>query len=217
MAAVCEAAGLRHVAIDGKAVRSALRNTFSGCLHLVSAWAAENRLILGQEAVGSHEIAAIPELLKVLDLHGALVTFDAAGCQKEIAGQVREQGGDYSLAVKGNQSALHDAVLAAFGRAFETDFAGLQFDEDERADTAHYYVTSLRGTAAELGPWSAATGGGGRAALGARRGVPRGRQPDGGRVRRGEPRADPAGGGVAAEAGPGQGGYQGQAADCGPG
>ena len=87
MGAVCEATGLRHIAIDGKAVRGAKRATFSGCLHLVSAWAAENRMALGQQQVadGSHEIAAIPELLRVLDLHGALVTIDAAGCQKGIA------------------------------------------------------------------------------------------------------------------------------------
>jgi predicted transposase YbfD/YdcC len=197
MAAVCAATGLRHVAVDGKAVRAAPRETFSGCLHLVSAWAAENRLILGQQAVadGSHEIAAIPELLRVLDLHGALVTIDAAGCQKGIAGQIREQGGDYLLAVKGNQPALHDAVLAAFGRALEADGGGPAQDDYEaverahgrreeryvavlydpeglppgwpdvkaavlvmrgrevngaRTDTAHYYITSLRGTAAEL-------------------------------------------------------------------
>jgi predicted transposase YbfD/YdcC len=198
MGAVCEAAGLRHVAIDGKAVRSAPQDTFSGCLHLVSAWAAENRLILGQQAVadGSHEIAAIPELLKVLELKGALVTIDAAGCQKEIAKQVRTGGGHYLLAVKGNQPALHDAVHAVFDRACEADFLGVKHGcheqvEDahgrheeryvtviydpqglppewpdvaavilvgrerevkgKRADTAHYYVTSLRGTAAELG------------------------------------------------------------------
>jgi predicted transposase YbfD/YdcC len=198
MAAVCEAAGLRHIAVDGKAVRAAPRNTFSGCLHLVSAWAAENRVILGQQAVadGSHEIAAIPDLLRVLELKGALVTIDAAGCQKEIAKQVRDGGGDYLLAVKGNQPALHDAVYAVFDRACESDFAGVRHDEHEqvenghgrheeryvtviydpeglppewpdvaavvlvgrerevnakRADTAHYYITSLRGTAAELG------------------------------------------------------------------
>jgi predicted transposase YbfD/YdcC len=198
MGAACEAAGLRHVAIDGKAVRAAPGNTFSGCLHLVSAWAAENRLILGQRAVadGSHEIAAIPELLRVLELEGALVTLDAAGCQKEIAEQVRAQGGHYLLAVKGNQPTLHEAVLAVFDRACEADFAGVEYDgheaiEDghgrheeryttviydppglppdwpdvaavvlvgrerevngENASTAHYYVTSLRGTAAELG------------------------------------------------------------------
>jgi predicted transposase YbfD/YdcC len=198
LAGACEAAGLRHIAIDGKAVRSAPRGTFSGCLHLVSAWAAENRLILGQEAVadGSHEIAAIPDLLRVLELEGALVTLDAAGCQKEIARQVRGGGGDYLLAVKGNQPALHEAVQAVFERAFEADFAGVRHDghesvEDghgrheeryvtvvydpqglppewpdvaavvlvgrerasggERAETVHYYITSRRGTAAELG------------------------------------------------------------------
>src|SRR5262245_56796064 len=124
MGAVCEATGLRHVAIDGKAVRSAPRATFSGCLHLVSAWAAEDRLILGREAVadGSHEIAAIPERLKVLELKGALVTIDAAGCQTAIAGQIRQAGGDYLLAVKGNQPMLHEAVQAAFDRACEADF-----------------------------------------------------------------------------------------------
>lgn len=198
MVAACEATGLRHVAIDGKAVRSAPRPTFSRCLHLVSAWAAENRLILGQEAVadGSHEIAAIPELLRVLDLKGALVTIDAAGCQKEIARQVRDRGGDYLLAAKGNQPALSEAVQAVFDRACEAGFAGVEHDEHEavedghgrheeryvtvlydpeglppgwrdvaavilvgrgrevkgqRTDTAHYYITSLRGTAAELG------------------------------------------------------------------
>lgn len=198
MGAVCEAAGLRHIAVDGKSARSAPRGTFSGCLHLVSAWAAENRLILGQAAVadGSHEIAAIPELLEVLDLTGALVTLDAAGCQKGIAEQVRAGGGDYLLAVKGNQPALHEAVLAVFDRACQADFAGVEHDGHESAEdghgrheersvtvvydpeglppdwpgvaavvlvgrereakganasTAHYYITSLRGTAAELG------------------------------------------------------------------
>lgn len=198
MAGVCEAAGLRHIAIDGKAVRAAPGNTFSGCPHLVSAWAAEDRLILGQAAVadGSHGIAAIPELLKVPELKGALVTLDAAGCQKEIAKQVRGQGGDYLLAVKGNQPNLHDAVRAVFDRACEAEFAGVVHDGHEsvedghgrheeryvtviydpeglppewpgvaavvlvgrerevggvNASAAHYYVTSLRGTAAELG------------------------------------------------------------------
>jgi predicted transposase YbfD/YdcC len=198
MAGVCEATGLKHVAIDGKAVRSAPRGTFSGCLHLVSAWAAESRVILGQQAVadGSHEIAAIPELLKVLDLKGALVTIDAAGCQKAIAEQVRGRGGDYLLAVKGNHPTLHAAVYAAFDRACDADFAGVEHDSHEEADDAHgrheeryttviydpeglppewpdvtavilvgrerevkgkrtdathYYITSLRGTASELG------------------------------------------------------------------
>ena len=139
MAGACEAAGLKHIAIDGKAVRSAPKRTFSGCLHLVSAWAAENRLILGQQAVadGSHEIAAIPELLRVLDLKGALVTLDAAGCQKEIARQIRDQGGDYLLAVKRNQPTLHDAVYGVFDWACDADFAGVPHDGDERIEAGH--------------------------------------------------------------------------------
>ena len=125
LTAVCEATGLKHVAIDGKAVRAAGGSTFSGCLHLVNAWSVENRMILGQEAVAdkSNEIAAIPKLLEVLDLRGALVTIDAAGCQKAIAAQIRSQGGDYLLAVKGNQPALEAAVQRVFEEAAETDAA----------------------------------------------------------------------------------------------
>ena len=197
MGAVCEATGLRHIAVDGKSARSAPRSTFRGCLHRVRAWAAESRRILGQQAVadGSHEIAAIPERLKVLELEGALVTIDAAGCQKEIARQVRGQGGDDLRAVKGNQPALPAAVHAAFDRLVEAEFLGVRHDGAEaiddahgrheersttvlydpqgrppewpgvaavilvgrerevkgiRTDTAHYYITSRRGTAAEL-------------------------------------------------------------------
>jgi predicted transposase YbfD/YdcC len=149
MAELCEAAGLKPVAIDGKAVRSAPGDTFSGCLHLVSAWAVENGVILGQEAVadGSHEIAAIPALLRVLDLKGALVTIDAAGCQKGIAAQIRDQGGDYLLAVKGNQPALQRAVRAAFERAGEGEFAGCDTSaavEDGHGRHEERYVTVIR-------------------------------------------------------------------------
>jgi predicted transposase YbfD/YdcC len=139
MAAVCAAAGLKQVALDGKAARRAPRNTFSGCLHLVSAWATENRLILGQESVadGSNEIAAIPELLRVLELKGALVTIDAAGCQVEIARQIRTQGGDYLLAVKGNQPSLQAAVQAVFDRACAVDFEGVSHDMHATVESGH--------------------------------------------------------------------------------
>jgi predicted transposase YbfD/YdcC len=148
MADLCTATGLRPVAIDGKAVRSAPGDTFSGCLHLVSAWAVENGLILGQEAVadGSHEIAAIPELLRALDLKGALVTIDAAGCQTAIARQIRAQGGDYLLAVKGNQPGLQRAVHAAVERAAEAGFAGCDTAasvEDGHGRHEERYVTVI--------------------------------------------------------------------------
>jgi predicted transposase YbfD/YdcC len=139
MAEICQAAGLRHIAIDGKAARSAPRGTFTGCLHLVSAWAVENRLILGQRAVadGSNEITAIPELLRLLDLNGALVTIDAAGCQTAIAEQIRDGGGDFLLAVKDNQPTLYEAARAAFERACEVDFVGAEHDGHEEVEDGH--------------------------------------------------------------------------------
>jgi hypothetical protein len=105
VAAACQRSGLVPVAIDGKAVRSAPANTAAGCLTVVSAWATEQRLTLGQVVVpdGSNEIGVIPELLRALDLTKAIVTIDAAGCQVANAALIREQNGHYLLAVKGNQ------------------------------------------------------------------------------------------------------------------
>jgi predicted transposase YbfD/YdcC len=159
MADLCAATGLRAIAIDGKACRAAPADTFSGCLHLVNAWAVENRLFLGQVAVapGSHEIAALPELLRVLDLSGALVTLDAAGCQKAVVQQVRAQGGDYLVAVKGNQPALERAVRAAFERACATDFAGCSMAatvEDGHGRHEERYVTVLRDPAGLPDEWA---------------------------------------------------------------
>jgi predicted transposase YbfD/YdcC len=126
MARLCESTGLVHVAIDGKSARSSAKDTFSGCLHLVGAWAVENRLILGQRSVpdGGHEITTVPDLLAALDLTGAVVTLDAAGCQKATVEQIRQQGGDYVVCVKGNQKGLRDAVAGVFERAGDAEFAG---------------------------------------------------------------------------------------------
>ena len=148
MADLCEATGLKLIAVDGKACRGAPGGAFSGCLHLVSAWAVENHLFLGQVAVadGSHEITAIPELLKVLDLKGALVTIDAAGCQQHILEQIRGQKGDYLVAVKGNQPTLERAVHAAFERAGEAEFVGCPMagsQEDAHGRHEERYVTVI--------------------------------------------------------------------------
>jgi predicted transposase YbfD/YdcC len=148
MADLCEVKGLKPIAVDGKACRPADGDTFTGCLHLVSAWATENGLILGQEAVadGSHEITAIPELLKALDLKKSLVTTDAAGCQTEIVGQIRSQGGDYLIAVKGNQPELLAAVGAVVERACEAEFAGCSPSESVKSGpgrTEERYVTVI--------------------------------------------------------------------------
>src|SRR4051794_33585390 len=130
LAAACEATGLVPVAVDGKSARRAKRDTATGCLTVVSAWATESRLALGQVAVpdGSNEVAAIPDLLRTLDLAGAIVTIDAAGCQTGNAAEIRRQGGHYLLAVKGNQPTLREAVEAVFERADANGFAGVRFD-----------------------------------------------------------------------------------------
>jgi predicted transposase YbfD/YdcC len=139
MAAACEATGLIPVALDGKSARSAKRSTATGCLHVVTAWTAENRLVLGTASVadGANEIAAIPELLRVLDLAGAIVTIDAAGCQVENARIIRKQDGHYLLTVKDNQPTLRAAVEAAFDQACEADFVGARTDGHEEVDDGH--------------------------------------------------------------------------------
>ena len=139
MAAACAATGLTPIAIDGKSARSAKRNTATGCLTVVSAWATENRLTLGQVAVpdGSNEVAAIPELLRVLDLSGAVVTIDAAGCQVANAQEIRRQGGHYLLAAKGNQPTLHAAIGAVFERADAAGLEGVRFDHHTTAGDGH--------------------------------------------------------------------------------
>ncbi|MBL8796507.1 MAG: ISAs1 family transposase, partial [Planctomycetia bacterium] len=103
----------RGIAIDGKTLRrSCDRASGQGSLHLISAWAAENHLTLGQLALDgtSNEITAIPELLQLIDVTGAIVTIDALGCQKHIAAPLRAGGGDYVLALKDNQPTLHADV-----------------------------------------------------------------------------------------------------------
>jgi predicted transposase YbfD/YdcC len=115
----------QHIAIDGKTLRGSF-DTAAGRnpLHLVSAWATEARLTLGQIAVDSksNEITAIPLLLELLDLQGATVTIDAMGCQKDIAAKIVERGGEYVLALKGNHEHLHQAVADEFSAAVEADF-----------------------------------------------------------------------------------------------
>ena len=154
-----ERLGLKHVAIDGKTVRRSFdRATAKNALHLVSAWSVENHLTLGQQAVDgkSNEITAIPELLRLLELEGAIVTIDAMGCQKSIAQDIVDGGGDYVLAVKDNQPTLHRTLQEHFLQLHETDFAGAEVrrwvtreKKHGREAERHYYVTpvpeSLRG------------------------------------------------------------------------
>jgi len=138
--ALHEATGGQLISIDGKALRRSLsRKSGKAMLHLVTAWASENGLTLGQVACveKSNEITAIPELLKLLSLKGSTVTIDAMGCQKEIAAQIREQTGHYVLALKGNQSGLQEDVQELFIQAIDTDFAETSHDVYETCETAH--------------------------------------------------------------------------------
>lgn len=101
------------VAVDGKVLRRSFdRASGKSALHMVSAWGCEQRLVLAQIATDakSNEITAVPKLLKMLALEGTIVTADALNCQRSIAQQIVDQGGDYALALKGNQGTLYDDV-----------------------------------------------------------------------------------------------------------
>jgi predicted transposase YbfD/YdcC len=127
--ALQEATDRRVIAIDGKTLRRSFdRARGKSALHLVHAWATANHLLLGQVAVDekSNEITAIPELLKLLELSGAIVTIDAMGCQKEIARTIREEGADYVLALKGNHEHLHGQVVAFWEGAYRRGFTGYE-------------------------------------------------------------------------------------------
>lgn len=153
MEALVEATAGRIIAVDGKTLRHSFDTAAGkGPLHLVGAWATANRLLLGQQAVDSksNEITAIPELLKILDLSGAIVTIDAMGCQKAIAAQIVHAGADYVLAVKDNQESLHHDVQQRFIDGLEKDFAGIAHhehrtvDEDHgRVETRHYHIIAV--------------------------------------------------------------------------
>ncbi|PZU98525.1 MAG: ISAs1 family transposase [Leptolyngbya sp.] len=120
------------VAVHGKTLRQSYnRGQGKGAIHRVSAWAAENRLVLGQVKVDekSNEITAIPELLKVLALNGCIVTLDAMGTQKTIARQIIDQGADYILSLKGDHEGLYkDVQLGAAAELQEHSLRGLSDD-----------------------------------------------------------------------------------------
>jgi len=128
------------VAIDGKTLRrSHNHRQGKAALHVVSAWATANRLVLGQVAVEakSNEITAIPELLRLLDLRGCIVTIDAAGTQTAIAQQIVAGGADYVLALKGNQKGLVEDVKRLFEWAHSIDFAELEHDHVHTVTKGH--------------------------------------------------------------------------------
>jgi predicted transposase YbfD/YdcC len=140
MRAVSEEVGIEQIAIDGKTLRHSFdRAGAKNALHLVSAWATANHVTLGQVAVAdkSNEITAIPKLLELLDVSGAIVTIDAMGCQKDIADKIRDGGGDYVLAVKDNQGRLYEDILGCFERHVDGQEVGSRHDESHTAESGH--------------------------------------------------------------------------------
>jgi predicted transposase YbfD/YdcC len=133
------------VAIDGKTVRHSYGKETSP-IHMVSAWALENRMVLGQIKTEekSNEITAIPELLQVLELEGCIVTIDAMGCQKSIAGKIINKGADYVLGLKGNQGNLHDDVKLFFQDCLASGFKDVAYDYVETVDGDHGRIETRR-------------------------------------------------------------------------
>lgn len=128
------------IAIDGKTLRHSYDNSQGkGAIHMVSAWAVSNHLILGQLKVEekSNEITAMPELLDVLALSGCIVTIDAMGTQTEIAKRIVDKGGDYVLCLKGNQGNLHEDVQQLFEYARQINFAAIEHSFHQTTHSNH--------------------------------------------------------------------------------
>jgi predicted transposase YbfD/YdcC len=142
------------IAIDGKSLRgSGNKRKNKNVLHLVSAWAAENRIMLGQVKTSekSNEIEAIPRLLNMLDIKGSIVTIDAMGCQKNIALQIVEQGANYVLALKENQPSLHQDIKSIFALGEYSQFKKMlnkrkveKVHDHGRTETRRYTLISAR-------------------------------------------------------------------------
>ena len=134
---------IKLIHIDGKTARGSYdREQSLKALHTVSAWASEQHLMLAQHRVEgkSNEITAIPELLQLLDINGAIITLDAMGTQRDIAAQIVEQGGDYILALKGNQDTLHKRVKAFFQAAEQNRWAEIDATYSERTQSGHHRI-----------------------------------------------------------------------------
>ena len=148
--ALHELTGGQVIAIDGKTLRRSFdKATGKAAIQMVSAWATANQIRLGQVVVDaeSNEITAIPKLLEILELSGALVTIDAAGCQTEIAQKILDGDGEYILAVKGNQPKLRAGIKRYFDDHLADDFARVKASRYEthekghgREETRWYYV-----------------------------------------------------------------------------
>jgi predicted transposase YbfD/YdcC len=133
--------GAQVLPLDGKTVKGSYdRGLEQSALHVVSAWASEHRLFLGQVTVDdkSNEITAIPALLELLDIAGCIITIDAMGTQHEIAQSIRTQGADSVLALKANHPTLFHQVKQWFEMAQSSEFEGIEYSYDERIEAGHH-------------------------------------------------------------------------------
>jgi predicted transposase YbfD/YdcC len=140
MEAVSSVLPAQVIALDGKTVRrSHNRSAGKKAIHMVTAWASANRLVLAQVKVDdkSNEITALPELLRQLALTGCIVTIDAMGCQREIAKQIIDQDGDYVLALKENQGSLYQDVQDSFTQAQADQFEQVAHDQAQTVGKGH--------------------------------------------------------------------------------
>jgi predicted transposase YbfD/YdcC len=163
LGALHDASGGRLLAVDGKTARQSFDTAAArSALHMVSVWAVSQRLSIAQVAVESksNEITAIPEVLKLVELCGAIVTIDAMGCQTEIAQAIVDGGGDYILAAKGNQPTLHDGIVEHVLEHMEDDFARVDVSRHETKEKGHgrvehrsYYVLDVPPDLADAARW----------------------------------------------------------------
>ncbi len=153
LSSVVEELAAQVIPIDGKTVKGSYdRNGEQSALHLVSAWASENRLFLGQVKVQdkSNEITAIPALLELLDISGCIITIDAMGTQTEIAHRIQAQGADYVLALKANHPTLYAQVSQWFQTAQVLNFEGIEHSSDVRVESGHHRREKRQVTAVSI-------------------------------------------------------------------
>jgi len=144
------------VAIDGKTLRRSFKESGKkGAIHMVSAWATGNQLVLGQYKVDekTNEITAIPELIKLLNLSGSIVTIDAMGCQKKITKAIRKADADYVLAVKENQKTLHDEIKRCLDAVIDDNFMIDKTNYIETTEKAHGRIETRRYWITEAVDW----------------------------------------------------------------
>lgn len=128
------------IPVDGKAVRGSFDKSLGKrAIHMVSAWSSLNGIVLSQEKVSdkSNEITAIPEVLKSLNIEGAVITLDAMGCQKDIASQIIKQKGNYVMGLKGNHKGVNQRVEEVFKKGLETNFMNMEYDYFQETSHGH--------------------------------------------------------------------------------